>query len=205
MAPGTPRPALSALAARLISIKARQVVRRPGFTPSDWPDVEQDLALDLLRRLPRFDPARASLRTFVNRVVEHRISTLIEAREAAMRDHRRHGTLHEEVSDPDGEAAELLDLLDEESCRERVGLPVRDPFGDADLRADLEEALRTLPTHLRDLARRLQKDSPSEVARSTGIPRTTLLKRMGRIRAHLDRAGLHEYLRPPASTRRRLR
>ena len=43
-------------AAGLIRFKARQLVGQAGFTASDRNDLEQDLILDLLRRLPKYDP-----------------------------------------------------------------------------------------------------------------------------------------------------
>ena len=46
-------------AVRIIKHKARQLVGRAGFTESDREDLEQEMMLDLLRRLPKFDPKRA--------------------------------------------------------------------------------------------------------------------------------------------------
>jgi RNA polymerase sigma-70 factor (ECF subfamily) len=48
--------------------------------------MEQDLVLDLLARLPSYDPARAERKTFISRVVKHRVATLLDARRAACRD-----------------------------------------------------------------------------------------------------------------------
>ena len=76
-------------AAGLIRFKARQLVGQAGFTASDREDIEQELILDLLRRLPKYNPKRAQLNTFIARVVEHRVATLIEAQKAGIRDYRR--------------------------------------------------------------------------------------------------------------------
>lgn len=43
-------------------------------------DYEQDLITDLLARDGRFDPVRAAYPTFADRVIRHRVSTLVEAR-----------------------------------------------------------------------------------------------------------------------------
>jgi len=42
-------------AVQLIKYKARQLVGRVGFTESDRDDLEQELMLDLLRRLPKYN------------------------------------------------------------------------------------------------------------------------------------------------------
>jgi len=56
-------------AVQLIKYKARQLVGRVGFTESDREDLEQEMVLDLLRRLPKFDPKRAGRNTFIARIV----------------------------------------------------------------------------------------------------------------------------------------
>src|SRR4051812_1985208 len=61
---------VSAYARNLIQRKARQISRRAGFSRSDVQDIEQDLTLALLRKLPQFDPRRgASPDTFADRVI----------------------------------------------------------------------------------------------------------------------------------------
>ena len=49
----------------LIRVKAKQIVRRPGFSRSDQEDIEQDLVVHLLCQAERFDPERGSLNTFM--------------------------------------------------------------------------------------------------------------------------------------------
>ena len=50
---------------RAVREKARWLVRRGGFAASDRPDIEQELAIQLWRGLPRYDPARGSRHGFV--------------------------------------------------------------------------------------------------------------------------------------------
>ena len=69
-------------AVQLIRYKARQLVGRVGFTESDRDDLEQELMLDLLRRLPKYNPDRAQRNTFIARVVEHKIATIIRIAES---------------------------------------------------------------------------------------------------------------------------
>lgn len=72
----------------LIRIKARQLIGKAGFTAADKEDIEQELMLDLLQRLKKFDPTKAKRTTFMVRVVNHRIASLIEERQARCRDWR---------------------------------------------------------------------------------------------------------------------
>ncbi len=76
-------------AARHIQHRVKRLIGRFGFTASDREDLAQDLATDLLRRRKDFDPTQAGYRTFVVRVVDHRIATLIAERLAAWRPARR--------------------------------------------------------------------------------------------------------------------
>ncbi|RMF23507.1 MAG: hypothetical protein D6760_05195, partial [Deltaproteobacteria bacterium] len=72
-------------AARLIRFKARQLCRRPGFTPSDRADIEQEFRVDLLERLPRFDAGKAQLNTFIARVIERKAASIVRHRTAEKR------------------------------------------------------------------------------------------------------------------------
>ena len=45
-----------------------------------------DLALDLLKRLPRFDPAKAQRETFIARIIKNHAATIVEERKAGIKD-----------------------------------------------------------------------------------------------------------------------
>lgn len=94
-------------ASRIIRHKARQLSRRRGFRPDERCDLEQELLTDLLDRLPRFDSAKAQLNTFVARVVERRIVTIIRHRFAEIRSiEREECSLNDPVIDSDGRVVE---------------------------------------------------------------------------------------------------
>ncbi len=82
----------------LIRSKARTLIGKAGFTSADCEDIEQELALDLLVRLENYDPRKSKRSTFMARVVEHRIATLLEERRAACRDWR---LCRESLDDPE--------------------------------------------------------------------------------------------------------
>jgi RNA polymerase sigma-70 factor (ECF subfamily) len=178
----------------LIRRKADRLVGRAGFSPSDREDLEQEIALDLLVRLKRFDPARATFRTFVVRVIDHKVADILEERCAAKRDWRRNGdSLDDLVDEEDGGRVERWQTL--------LGADGHDAEDRVDLRLDIEAALRTLPPALQEACEWLRNQSYTEASRATGIPRSTLQDRMKKVRAVFEKAGLDAYLSSPPANR----
>jgi DNA-directed RNA polymerase specialized sigma24 family protein len=75
-----PEAILTAYVTALIRVKARQLVRDHLFRRSDEEDLRQELTLRLLKRARRYNPARASLHTFADRVVASLAATLVRER-----------------------------------------------------------------------------------------------------------------------------
>jgi RNA polymerase sigma-70 factor (ECF subfamily) len=131
--------------------------------------------LDLMRRLPHFDPARGAQRsTFIARIVDHCVATLIESQKAGMRDYRQRAI------SIDAEPAEFDELtVDGE---EQLGRKL-----------DLTKVLREMSENDRALCKRLMHQTVSQIARETSTPRTTIHDARARIRRRFERAGLREY------------
>ena len=79
-----PQGGLDPYALKHIRFKARQLAGQAGFGAGERKDLEQELFLDLLTRLPQYDPDRARRTTFISRVVANRVSTLIESQKAGL-------------------------------------------------------------------------------------------------------------------------
>jgi RNA polymerase sigma-70 factor (ECF subfamily) len=174
----------------LIRSKAKQLVGRYGFTASDREDIEQELMLDLFRRLPRFDPKRAKRKTFINRVVEHAVARLVERQKAEMRDYRRNGgSLSVEVDTPEGDRVERADLIEAEAYR-----PGRSDEEVCLLELDIQAIVADLPGDLHVLAVRLRTQTVAELARELGIPRTVLYDRITKLRRSFGNAAMRKYL-----------
>ena len=190
------RAGLDDYAAWLIGHKARQLVGRAGFTEDDLPDLEQELAFDLLRRLRNFDPRKASRKTFTARVVEHHVATLIEGQRAGVRDYRlRGGSLNDVVGEDQDAQVERGELVDEETYLRSTGRPSMALDKEVGLRIDLERLFADLPPELRQLCARLKRgQTMAEISRAIGIPRGTLYERMKELRKLAEDAGLAEYL-----------
>jgi RNA polymerase sigma-70 factor (ECF subfamily) len=185
-------------AINLIRYKARRLVEHEGFTESDLPDIEQDLALDVLRRLSRYDPRRAGARTFVSRIVDNHVATLIEFRKAHMRDYRREaGSLDERMVDAGGNVGDPIPLVRSKTYTKAVLESARLAEKLRTLRIDLERVLAALPAEQRALCERLRTATVAEISRETGVPRGTLYERIGEIRSGFEKAGLAVYVRKP--------
>lgn len=181
--------------ARLIKCKARQLVGRVGFTESDRKDIEQDLILDLLRRLSKYNPKRARRNTFIRLVVEHKVASIVEAKKAGVRDYRLCScSLNERLESEEGGFIERGQIVDEEEYLRRTGRLSRPAAEVRDLRLDVREVVEHLPTRLRELCHLLETDSISEVSRDTGVPRSTLYDSIKRLRGIFTDAGLRECL-----------
>lgn len=192
----TNTPKLDAYAVQLIKNKAWQLVGRYGFTKADREDIEQDLTVRLLRRLPLFNPARSSLHTFMDRVVERAAAHLIEYQEAPMRDYRRTVcSLNERIEDDDAEENERGDLVDQDTYRAQIGEPVVPMADSVALAVDLERLVAEARPDLRDLWHRITAGQTiAAISRETGIPRGTLYERMKELRKLAERIGLKAYL-----------
>lgn len=176
-------------------IQARKLVGQAGFTASDRADLEQELILDLLHRLPKYDRNRAQRNTFIARVVEHKIANLIKAQKAGIRDYRRcRCSLNDRFEDKDGRSVERIDILYQERNGPHTGTQSRSPDELRFLAIDMGFVLETLPPELRHLCHRLAKETVSEISRRTNVPRATLYESIKKLRKIFKDAGLKDYL-----------
>lgn len=173
--------------------KARQLVGKAGYTQDDIEDIEQDLILDLLERLPKFDPSKAKYSTFITRLVERKISKLLRDRLAEIRDYRRVAcSLNDEIDFGDDEPpAQRVSTVSQSDHDRRTGNNTLPAVELIDLRCDIETALKQLPAELRGVAEMLAEMPIAVVARKLGIPRATFYdNQLAQIRAAFEDAGL---------------
>jgi RNA polymerase sigma-70 factor (ECF subfamily) len=179
-------------AVRIIKHKARQLIGRYGLTIFDREDLEQELMIDLLQRMRHFNPAKAKKSTFMARIVERHIATLLEARHARCRDWRMcRMSLNTPHENDRGDTREMIDRVDSEGTLRPCQPDTRESEIN-NLRMDVARVLDTLPEDLRDLCERLRESNMAEIARETGVARTTLYDKLTRIRAAFREAGLDD-------------
>ena len=105
-------------ARRAAQVRAAAAVMTGIIPQADREDFEQEGLAACWRALPRFDPSRASLRTFCERIVAARLATLVRS------------ALRVPPSEP-------LEVVGE--------IPVRSGFSDVEFLASLERFLRLRP------------------------------------------------------------
>ncbi|NIM21304.1 MAG: RNA polymerase subunit sigma-24 [Candidatus Latescibacteria bacterium] len=182
-------------AVRIIKHKARQLVGHAGFTESDREDLEQELVLDLLRRLPKYNPQRTKRNTFIALIIEHKVATIIESSKAGKRDYRTPlCSLNDQLEDKEGSSMEREETIDQEDYLRRTGKLSRPAVELQELSLDTQKVVASLPPELRELCRRLQTQSITEISRETGIPRGTIYESRKKLRALFEDAGLKKYL-----------
>jgi len=198
------QPEIGDYAAKLIRCKARQLVGKAGFTWDDVEDLEQEMTLDLLLRLPKFDPDKAAHTTFVARVTERKISKLLRDRKRERRDFRRIArSLNDPIEDGEGESTERAYTIDQDEVDIRMGHRHCSREEEAHLRLDVSLVVSGLPEDLREIAKRLQTETITEAAKSLGIPRSTLYGKIDRLKLLFENAGLRDWLRILPTNRRR--
>jgi len=187
---------LEGYARDVIRHKAWQLIGKYGFTLDDYDDLQQDMMLDLVRRLGKYDPGKAALSTFVARIVDRKLSNLIRHQRQKKRDYRQQVcSLDAQVEDRDGQPRGLDEILSQDTYDDEVGRHDRPYAERRDLTLDLTLVLDELPEDLRQLARRLRTRTVAEIARELGVPRSTLYEKgIARLRKIFEDKGLREYL-----------
>jgi RNA polymerase sigma factor (sigma-70 family) len=150
------------IALRAAQVRAAAAVVSGVIPMADREDFEQEGLTACWRALPHFDPARASLRTFIERVISARLASVI-------RSVRR---------------APLFTPIKSAATMHAAG-----SVSDYVLNADLERLLTMLCHADRQLALLLVDHSPAEVGRLLGMPRSTVHDRIVRLRRCFVGAG----------------
>lgn len=160
-------------------------LRSTGYAAED---VEQELLLVLLQSLDGYDSThQLHANVFITMVVERATA----------------GILRKHLAKKRAASCCSLDVLFEETGEGEEPSVSRTTAADArseidlfDLRHDTAQVLSTLPSDLRDLAERLQRQSLSQAARELGVPIGTLKRRRDRLRGVLENAGFRNFLVP---------
>jgi RNA polymerase sigma-70 factor (ECF subfamily) len=170
-------------ARRIISHKARQLARAPGFTRSDRQDLEQELILELLRRLPGFNPRKANPKTFVAWTLDQKTKNLLRQHTFGLRDyHREERSLNEQVISEAGVKVELSETITQEEPDRWRGRPERSPQEQWELAHDVKVMLDNLPEHLRVLCQYLKYDTVPGAARRMGVSERTIYVWLKKVR-----------------------
>ncbi len=149
------------LAVRAAEVRTSAAVAQAQVAPADREDLNQEALVAVWRALPHYDPSRASLRTFVERVIATRFASLMRSRR------RQPSFVPLEGHQPVG--------LD--------GIPV------LEFRTDFQLVSESLAERDRRLATLLLDHSPTEASRVLRISRSTVYEGIRRIRTAFENAG----------------
>ena len=172
---------------RLIRLKVTHLVRHRAFCGADRDDIEQELKSELISKWSQFDAARGCRSTFVSRILQNKVASLIRAKTAKKRNcGRKTCSLNRPVADESGGNTEFGETLKE--------LTVNDPFeSKTDLRLDVNAVLNSLPDELRYVACRLKHKCKKAVRLELGLSRCQFSKLITQIRRRFEDANLEEY------------
>ena len=174
--------------------KARQIVRRVAAL-GDVEDVQHVLIEDVLRRLPKFNGERAGVKTFICRVINNKIASLLKSHNAAC---RRNGCAGESLDDwghdDEGCWVRRGTTIGEDRARAHTGQAPRSRRELLELAMDMAGVAKLLPEDLHALYVRLRSQTVLEISRETDMSRSAIYKRIAAIRAVFLAAGLHHYL-----------
>ena len=185
---------LTDYAKSLIRFKARQLARRSGFSRSDEEDLEQELWLALIDKADQFDPQRASLDTFIDRVVNTSIRMILRERRRQKRANGfRAASLSGTIAQKSGRSESLGATLGEaDRCRHTGSVP-NDDMARRERDDAVDHALGGMPEHLRDVCRRVMGGSISSAARELGTSRRQIRNALAESRLWLERAGFGDF------------
>jgi len=148
------------MACRAARARLAAAVAMGALPRQDCEDLEQEALMAVWRALERFDPSRASLRTFVEMVVAARFASLMRTRRSLP----------------------VLGPVDECHVIGLDGIPA------LEFRVDLQRACASLTEPDRRLASFLTDYTPTEAGRALGIARSSVYESIHRIRLAFKKA-----------------
>lgn len=177
-------------AKNLIKFKARQLSQRQDFQSAEPEDLQQELWLALVKVAKQFEPGKASLDTFIDRVVNTAVAMLVRARQRHKRGNGFRAHSLDSVRSTKSESPEPLSAaVSTDDLVRRTRAEQHDETLHREDAEAVEHALSQMPKEMRDLCRRLMGGTIASVARDLGISRRRVRKAIAAARPFLERAG----------------
>ena len=176
-----------------VRVKARQLSQRSEFRQSDEDDLQQDLWLTLLNESRRFDPQRASLNTFVDRVVNSAACMILRRPYRQKRAQgRRALSLERTRVAVSGEVKKpLAHFISDADLARRIGATRSDETARHDDAKAFDHAVDAMPDDVRDVCRQVMGGSISSAARELGMSRRQVREALQAARPYFERAGFN--------------
>lgn len=164
-----------------IRFKARKLVGHYGFTESDIPDIEQELAIEVFLKQSSFDKLRAKLATFIDRVCENKIRDIIRERTADCRDVMKTNSLHEELEFESTKIYKIDNLAAPKDCYPGMHM-------------DVEAFFQSLSPEENELLMQLRDMSQTAIAKATGTSLSTVNYRVSQLREKIQNQDFFGFL-----------
>lgn len=180
----------------MVRFKARQLAGQYGISLSDQSDLEQHFMCILAGSLPRHDPSKSKIETFIAVIVNTAAAEIIRTQKAAKRGIGQQTiSLEKEYEEKDGKKTKPSKRLNEDAFNLAVGKTNLTRAQHLALQIDLKHAVESLPENLKSLCRKLLTSTVAEIARETGVSRDAVYHDLKTIRNVFENRGLREYLR----------
>ena len=151
---------------------AAGAIGKAGFREHDLPDLEQELMLEALDKMPLHDPARGSRYTFVKVLLGSFLKRMYRNRHGpSRRTIHNLESLNQAIEFDDGDGGEMIELVNCDGLfEESNSQSAMQVFRDLSARLDIPRAIAALPDELQRLCAELQKCSIVEAARTLNMP-----------------------------------
>jgi RNA polymerase sigma factor (sigma-70 family) len=173
---GPPEPFIDEYAMKRSDFRARELALRFKLDAADQDDYRQDMMVQLLTALKRFDPDKSSRKTYISRVLDRFVLHATRTRCTRMQRPACSPLAFDDVEpgyEPTANDSHQGEL-DEQGWRE--------------LRLDLQEARTHMPERFQRACRTLSVMHPAMAAKALGIRRQSIYRIISEIRQHVKAA-----------------
>ena len=187
-----------AYAKTTITFSARKLIGKCGITEADLEDIESEMMLDVLKRLPKHDQHRWSYKTFIPRIVKNKSCHIMRNRCTGKEFFFRGAQSMDAPLKLDVQTrSQPLTLHDIVSSDSLYGICKLSDYEHSELRSDLAFVISNLSNTQRLCCQAIMKGEPIfKIAQAHGIPQSTFYKHVIiPIREAFKDAGLQEYLK----------
>ncbi len=174
--------------------KAKEVLRKSRFTYKDLEDIQQDLTVEVLAALKKYDAGRGARNAFVTVVVENAGATLLRHHNAQRRSQRTYSL--DSYTPASQEESRALQVTENDLHRVRSLAPREDSEA-IQLVNDTAVSMGLLCEGYRNIADRLKLLSLKETAEATGLTRYRLNQSIKEMRGKFEKQALQDYLENP--------
>ena len=158
---------------------AGRIVRNLHLSPDDREDVRQDILIEMIVRLGKFDVEKAALATFIDLLTRHGASAVARRCRPQQRLLRAALSLDDEADPMARRLARILSA--EQGLGFAAGEPA-DPVASAELKRDVRRIVAALTPELRSLGALLLAHPTEQACRTSGLSRATFYRRVRGIR-----------------------